>query len=169
MEYHDASSLGTLPIITARNTFTGGGLVAELGYDIETAQNVLRNLKDDIWINRLTRIVLLEFVVFEPATNLFAISKYTFESPPTGGILPTDNIEPVSFVGSANSSFGLVFIVCYVFIVLILFYTIYREIKEMSQLRWKYFTDLWNIIELAFICFTLATIVIFFFKLEYTR
>lgn len=143
--------------------------MAELGYDIETAQNVLGNLKDDIWINRLTRIVLLEFVVFEPATNLFAISKYFFESLPTGGILPTYVIEPISFVGSANSSFGLAFIICYVLIVLILIYSIYHEIKEMSQLRWKYLMDIWNIIELAFICFTVATIVIFFFKLEYTR
>lgn len=33
----------------------------------------------------------------------------------------------------------------------------------------RYFKDVWNVIELAFICFTIATIVIFFFKSEYTK
>ena len=168
LEYHDALSLGTLPIVTERNTYIGGGLLAELGYDLETAQNVLANLREDIWINRLTRMVLLELVAFQPATNLFAYCRYTFESLPTGGILPSYRIDPISFVGS-NSSFSSVFIVCYVLIVLILIYSIYREIREMRQLRCQYFKDIWNYIEWAFICFTIATIVIFFFKSEYTR
>lgn len=164
MEYHDATSLETIPIVTNLNTYVGGGLVAELGYDMETAQNVLSNLKRDIWINRLTRIVLLEFVVFEPATNLFAISKYKFESLPTGGIFPSYKIEPVSLLGSANA----ILIVCYVLIVLILIYSIYHEIKEMIQSGWQYLKDIWNVTELAFICFTISTIVMFFFKSEYT-
>ena len=168
VEYHDALSLGTLPVITARNTYIGGGLLAELGYDIETAQNVITNLQDDLWINRLTRIVVLEFVVFEPATNLFAFSRYTFESLPTGGILPSYKIDPISFIGGA-SSFSTIFIVCYVLIILILIYSIYHEIKEMRQLKCDYFKDIWNFIEWAFISFTIATIVIFFFKSEYTR
>ena len=61
------------------------------------------------------------------------------------------------------------FIVCYVLIIIILLYTIYREFKEMRQLKSKYFKDIWNYIEWAFISFTITTIVLFFFKSEYTR
>lgn len=143
--------------------------MAELGYDLETALKVISNLQDDLWINRLTTMVLLEFVVFQPSTNLFAFARYTFESLPTGGILPSYRIDPISFASSANPSFSSVFIVCYVMIVLILIYSIYHEIKEMRQLKRKYFKDIWNFIEMAFISFTIATIVIFFFKSEYTR
>ena len=39
----------------------------------------------------------------------------------------------------------------------------------MRQLKSKYFKDIWNYIEWAFISFTITTIVLFFFKSEYTR
>lgn len=169
LKYHDSNSLGTLPIVTARNTYTGGGLVADLGYDIRTARNVIANLQQDIWINRRTRIVMLELVTFQPAVNLFAFTRYTFESLPTGGILPSYRTDPISFYGSGNSLNSAIFIACYVLIVLILLYSIYKEIKELRQVRLQYFKDVWNVIEIAFICFTIATIVIFFFKSEYIR
>ena len=169
LEYHDALSLGTLPIVTERDTYTGGGLVADLGYDLKTAQEVLANLKTDIWINRLTRLVTLEFVAFEPGTQLFANCRYNFESLSTGGILPSYRIDPISFVGSVNSGLSSIFVVCYVLIILILLYSIYHEIREMRLLKREYFKDIWNYIEWAFISFTISTIVIFFFKSEYTR
>lgn len=117
----------------------------------------------------MTRLVSLEFVAFEPGTNLFAYVRYNFECLPTGGIWTSYRIDPISFVGSINSSFSSIFIVCYVLIVIILLYSIYREFREMRQLKSKYFKDIWNYIEWAFISFTITTIVLFFFKSEYTR
>lgn len=169
VKYQDSKSLGTLPVVTARNTYNGGGLVADLGYDVKTAQQVISSLQEDIWINRRTRIVLLELVTFQPSTNLFAFTRYSFESLPTGGILPSYRIDPISFYGSSNSLSQGIFIGCYVLIVLILLFSIYTEIRELRKMGGRYFKDVWNVIELAFICFTIATIVIFFFKSEYTK
>lgn len=169
VKFQDASSLGTLPLVTARNTYKGGGLVAELGYDIRTAREVISNLQEDIWINRRTRLVLFELITFQPSTNLFAFTRYSFESLPTGGITPSYRIEPISFYGTGNSLGSGIFIGCNVLIVLILLFSIFTQIREMRQLRCRYFKDIWNVIELAFICFTISTIVIFFFKSEYTR
>ena len=169
MKYQDAKSLGTLPVITTRNTYLGGGLVAELGYDIETAQEVISNLKEDIWINRRTAIVLFEFVTFEPATNLFAFTRYSFEWMPTGGIETSYRIDPISFYVSTNPSTRAIFIACYVIIVLIIICSIFTEIREMQQLGWAYMKDIWNYIEWALIGFTFATMVLIFFKAEHTR
>lgn len=169
VKYQDSEALGTLPIVTAQNTYTGGGLVADLGYDIRTAQKVISGLQKDIWINRRTRIVLLELVTFQPSTNLFAFTRYAFECLPTGGVMPSYRIDPISFYGSSNSLSQGIFIGCYVLIVLILIFSIYTEIRELRMLGREYFKDVWNVIELAFICFTIATIVIFFFKSDYTR
>jgi len=169
VKYQDSEALGTLPVVTARNTYNGGGLVADLGYDIQTAQQVISGLQEDIWINRRTRIVLLELVTFQPSTNLFAFTRYSFESLPTGGIMPSYRIDPISFYGSSNALSQGIFIGCYVLIVLILIFSIYTEIRELRKLGVKYFKDVWNVVEMAFICFTIATIVIFFFKSEYTR
>ena len=169
VKYQDSKALGTLPVVTAQNTYNGGGLVADLGYDIRTAKQVISGLQEDIWINRRTRIVLLELVTFQPSTNLFAFTRYSFEYLPTGGVMPSYRIDPISFYGSSNSVNQAIFIGCYVLIVLILIFSIYTEIRELRKLGVKYFKDVWNVIELAFISFTIATIVIFFFKSEYTR
>lgn len=169
VKYQDSKALGTLPVVTVRHTYNGGGLVADLGYDIQTARQVISGLQEDIWINRRTRIVLLELVTFQPSTNLFAFTRYSFESLPTGGVMPSYRIDPISFYGSSNSLSQGIFIGCYVLIVLILIFSIYTEIRELRKLGVKYFKDVWNVIELAFISFTIATIVIFFFKSEYTR
>lgn len=169
VKYQDSKVLGTLPVVTAHNTYNGGGLVADLGYDIRTARQVISGLQEDIWINRRTRIVLLELITFQPSTNLFAFTRYSFESLPTGGVMPSYRIDPISFYGSSNSLNQGIFIGCYVLIVLILIFSIFTEIRELRKLGVKYFKDVWNVVELAFICFTIATIVIFFFKSEYTR
>ena len=59
-------------MVTGHTVYSGGGFVADLGYDLETAQLVLDNLKYDGWIDRHTRVVFVELMLFEPATNLFA-------------------------------------------------------------------------------------------------
>lgn len=169
VKYQDSVALGTLPIVTAINTYKGGGLVADLGYDIHTARLVIAGLQEDIWINRLTRIVILELITFQPATNLFAFTRYSFEALPTGGIIPSYRIDPISFSGSGSSLMRIIFIACYALIVLILLYSIITQIRDLRKMRLKYFKDIWNLIELAFICCTIATIVIFFFKEEYIR
>lgn len=72
MQFQSASDLGTLSVIVGWSAFDGGGYVSDLGYDIKTAGDVVYNLKEDNWIDRHTRAIIVEAVVFEPATNLFA-------------------------------------------------------------------------------------------------
>ncbi|XP_022784277.1 uncharacterized protein LOC111324875 [Stylophora pistillata] len=169
VKFQDATSLGTLPFVTSIGTYAGGGLVAELGYEKETAWEVITNLIADNWINRRTVIVLFEFVTFEPATNLFAFTRYSFEWLPTGGMELSYRTDPISFSRSINSHTGSIFLACYVIIVFILISSIYIEIREMRQLGWAYLKNIWSFNEWGLISLTITTMVIFFFKAEQTR
>ena len=57
---------------TTHSTYSGGGFIADLGYDLETAQLVLEGLQYNNWIDRRTRALFVEFMLYEPTTNLFA-------------------------------------------------------------------------------------------------
>lgn len=169
LKFQDAKKLGTLPVVTAKNTYAGGGLVADLGYEFSTAQNVIYNLKEDKWVTRETRAIFLEMVFFEPATNIFAFVRFTFEFLTTGRIYVHQRVDPLSFYGSGSPTFDGLFIFCYFFIAVLVVVRLYREIKELRKRRCCYFKDPWNYLEFILSVATIATIVVFFFKAEFTR
>lgn len=73
------------PIIGGVTMYGGGGYVAELGSNVEQALAVIAELADNRWIDKYTRAVICEFVVWNPNINLFAISTSLVEFPPSGG------------------------------------------------------------------------------------
>ena len=46
----------------------------------------LQELREYLWIDRSTRVVMLDFTVYNANVNLFCVVKLTFEFPPTGGL-----------------------------------------------------------------------------------
>lgn len=66
------------------STYEGGGYVAVMGYDEETAQGVLGETFGHGWVDRQTRAVILEFAVFNINTNLLSIATYFYEVIATG-------------------------------------------------------------------------------------
>ena len=168
-KFQNAKQLGTLPVITQRATYGGGGLVADLGYNLTTAQDVVVNLKADKWITRETRAIFLEIVIFEPATNIFGFVRFTFEYMTTGKISAHGRVEPLSFYGSGNPIYDGLFYFFYFSLVLLVALSVYRQIKELRNSRCGYFKDPWNYIEMILNITTIAVVVVFFFKAEYTR
>lgn len=55
-----------------------------LGDTLSKAQRNLNSLRDNEWLTPETRAVIIEFVIYNANTNLFAASSMTFEFLPTG-------------------------------------------------------------------------------------
>ena len=66
-------------------TYGGGGFIAELGASETSAKDVLSNLKKDLWIDDYTRVVFIEFVLYNANVNLFGISSIAIEFSESGG------------------------------------------------------------------------------------
>ena len=167
--FKDSQELGTLPVVTALTTYMGGGLVADLGYNITMAREVISNLQQDKWISRQTRAIFLEIVLFEPATNTFAFVRFTFEYMTTGKIIAYRKVEPLSFYGSGNPTYDTLIYVFYVLLVLLVAFSFYREVMDLRRRRCEYFKDPWSYMEMVLNAATLALIVVFLFKAEYSR
>lgn len=55
--------------------YSGGGFYQDLPTDLEGSKNVLKELKENLWINRGTRAILIDFTVYNANLNLFCVAK----------------------------------------------------------------------------------------------
>ena len=68
--------------------YKGDGFSAELIVDRENAVDVVRELENNLWIDRQTRAIFLEYILYNGNSNLFAFITMWAEVPITNGFLP---------------------------------------------------------------------------------
>ena len=142
-------------------TYSGGGYVALLGKSYVSARAVIDRLFSGLWIDRGTRVIFVDFTVYNPNINLFGVCKcgcssfnnfinqslyaylyvrpYThsmhrmvLEFPPTGGVITSTNIRPVKLIRYA-SPFDYFVMACECIFCLFIFYYIIEELLEVRM------------------------------------
>jgi hypothetical protein len=58
----------------------------------------LKNLKANLWLDRGTRVVFLDFTVYNANINLFCQIKLTVEFPASGGAVPSKTFQTVKLI-----------------------------------------------------------------------
>ena len=53
------------------NKYGGGGYVRNLGLTQQDTTDIINYLKDNLWIDRATRAVFIDFTVYNANINLF--------------------------------------------------------------------------------------------------
>ena len=61
-----------------------GGYIKDLIGSRQRVESFIADLEDEKWIDQYTRSIFVEFVVFNPNVNLFAMINVVFESPTAG-------------------------------------------------------------------------------------
>ena len=69
--YQSESQLSGMSHQGFMNNYGGGGFVATLSKDYSTTLGILAELKQNLWIDRGTRGVFLDFTVYNANLNLF--------------------------------------------------------------------------------------------------
>lgn len=165
--YNTSTELNTLPYYGRHKFYDGGGYVADLGYNLQTALRVVRNLESNAWIDQRTAVVLVEFTVFEPSTSLFSMAKFLYEVIPTGRPETLARFETLSIYGASNSKLGSVFLAFQITLLLLVAYFLFLEIVKIYRQTCSYFGSFWNWMNLLQLISTITTIVFFFFKENY--
>ena len=70
-------------------SYPGDGFTQLLKADKKVAQLTIEELKQNLWIEWGTRVVFVDFTVYNANMNMFAVVKLVFEFPAAGGVLPT--------------------------------------------------------------------------------
>lgn len=82
-------------IISIIGTYQGGGYVTNLGRTYREAQDILDELQAMHWIDKHTRVLFVEFNLWNPNTNLFSFITISLEFLITGSLVNWDDIKSV--------------------------------------------------------------------------
>ena len=80
------------------NTYPSGGYSKDLAKRRAKTEEMLGDLKKDLWIDRGTRAVFIDFTVYNPNINLFCVIKLVAEMPATGGVIASSSFSTVNLL-----------------------------------------------------------------------
>lgn len=156
-----------LPVPAQYQTYGGGGYIAQFDVSRTVSFQILKELFDNLWLDRQTRAVFFEFTLYCPATNIFIYNIFIVEFPETGGALTHFSIYPIRLylhVGPA----GTYALVCEVIFVIYLVVLLIKLCIRMYQYRRKFFRQFWLVYELIMFCVGVTAIAIYVIKLGLT-
>lgn len=109
--YQSPKELGHIDYWGISSTYSGGGSIQDLDLEkgnteaIIRVRNTLNNspnldkfskeLREYLWIDRSTRVVMVDFTVYNANVNLFCAVRLAFEFQPTGGLLLSSSFRTV--------------------------------------------------------------------------
>ncbi|XP_017156668.1 uncharacterized protein LOC108165118 isoform X2 [Drosophila miranda] len=145
--YRTMRELGATPILTLLAFYRSGGYTVDLTYDKDENLQSINKLKSVNWLDRGSRLCLVEFNLFNENKDIFQSVKLIAEIPPTGGVIPQAHLRTVKEY-SFFTDISLTMTVVYIFWYIMVFYYTICEINAFCKSGWKsYFTSLMNILD----------------------
>jgi len=123
----------------------------------------LKRLQKRNWIDDRTRMVFVEFTVFNPTTRMFVTAKITFECVGFGTVTPYSYIVPIHMYHLTDFKSSALIMCGIVFMVYLLWFT-YNVGRTMFQMRlqlWVYMTSVWTLLEWLIMVLSYGAITVF--------
>nr|AKN21730.1 PKD2-4 [Schmidtea mediterranea] len=153
--YTNSSVLDTTEYQGIVATYGGGGFYVNLNSTQVDSYNTIMTLFNNLWIDRGTRAVIIDFTVYNANINLFCYIKLVGEFPPTGGLLVSSQFRTVKLIRYVGSIDFFVLACELLFVVFIVYYIV-EESLEIKMLKFEYFFSIWNILDILVIIFSLT-------------
>lgn len=160
--YQRDSNLDSYATKALYSSYGGGGYIVEI-FPKWNNSRILDNLKQKKWLDHHTRALIIEFAVFNPATNYFDAVNIFLEQPATGGVVHYYLVTTFKLFRYTSSIafFELVAEICFLlFTILFLF----REIKIFRKEKWSYFKGFWNLIEFFNLVLSIVAIAVYIYR-----
>ena len=138
-------------------THGGGGYIAVLGFEQESAARLIDELKAHKWIDPYSRAVFVEMSVYNGNINILSVVALSLEFTPSNGALPRIDVFSLRLY-RYFTAFQLAFLVCEAVFVGFVVQLIYRVVGQICEEGKSYFASVWNFSDLFLILFSLMTI-----------
>ena len=162
-QYRSSSTLSSIPLPGFFTTYNGGGYVFDMIGDVSSIQAQLRSLRASNWFDRRTRTLIVEFNLYNPNINCFAVCTFAIEVLPSGNFLPTLTIDIVNLFSKSSAIRNGIY---YAYLALV-FWMVLRELKKMYRLRKAYLTQFWSWINWVIIATSLAAFAIWTYRTNF--
>lgn len=113
-------------------TYGGGGAIQKLARTKAETHEIIDTLKRYNWVEKSTRVVFLDFTVYNANVDIFCIVRLTFEFPATGGVIAIANIDPMHIPQYEDWYEYNIVDPCETLVLLLTIYFVIQEIIEIS-------------------------------------
>ncbi|KAI3355890.1 hypothetical protein L3Q82_004434 [Scortum barcoo] len=159
-KYQTQAELRAYPVWGKLLLYRGGGFVAELGPDLQNASSNLEYLFRNKWLDMYTRVIFVEFTVYNANVNLFCIVTLLFETTAVGAFQFHSDLQSVHLYQSTDGLHIFVMAAEIIYLLFILYY-MFLQAKLMKQQRWAYFRSKWNLLELTIILLSWSAVAVY--------
>nr|XP_025736638.1 polycystic kidney disease 2-like 1 protein isoform X2 [Callorhinus ursinus] len=167
--YHSQDELGGSSHWGRLTSYSGGGYYLDLPGSRQASAKALQDLQEGLWLDRGTRVVFIDFSVYNANINLFCVLRLVVEFPATGGAIPSWQIRTVKLIRYV-SNWDFFIIGCEVIFCIFIFYYVVEEILELHIHRLCYLSSIWNILDLVVILLSIVAMGFHIFRtLEVNR
>jgi polycystin 2 len=129
------------------DTYSGGGFAIDLPRNFSSAKAIVANLKNMRWVTEGSRVIFVDYAVYNANVNLFNIGKFIIELPATGGVVTTYRLLTLKFIRYVTT-FDYFILACeFLFVCFIIKFTI-DEVLEIRTLGWSYLTRPWDLLDM---------------------
>eukprot|EP00003_Mantamonas_plastica_P021387 TRINITY_DN3460_c2_g1_i10.p1 TRINITY_DN3460_c2_g1~~TRINITY_DN3460_c2_g1_i10.p1 ORF type:complete len:1834 (-),score=807.04 TRINITY_DN3460_c2_g1_i10:148-5649(-) len=145
--------------------YPSGGFVQDIpaSANINTSLTILENLESNNWIDKQTRVVIVDISLYNPNINTLATARFFNEFPSTGGYLYSSRIEAMHITPWYNGWDYLFLLLELGLLVFVIYYAI-KVGQLLHRQRRGFFYDTWNVLDLFISSMFLFT---FSFRLAY--
>ncbi|ERE81278.1 polycystic kidney disease 2-like 2 protein [Cricetulus griseus] len=134
--------------------YRDGGYMFTLSKSKSHTQTKLIDLRLNSWITRGTRVVFIDFSLYNANINLFCIVRLVAEFPATGGLLTSWQFYSVKLLRYVTH-YDYFIASCEIIFCIFLFVFITQELRKLNELKSAYFKSIWNWLEMLLLalCF----------------
>nr|XP_048716663.1 polycystic kidney disease 2-like 2 protein [Caretta caretta] len=137
--------------------YSGGGFMFTLPKSKSESIRKLAFLRRNGWLTRGTRVVFIDFSVYNANINLFCVVRLVVEFPATGGALPSSQFYSVKLLRYVTY-YDYFLASCEVIFCLFIFAFIIQEILKVKKLKTEYFKSAWNWLDMLLVSLSIFAI-----------
>ncbi|XP_077998217.1 polycystin-1-like protein 2 [Glandiceps talaboti] len=136
----------TLPVwAPSGKRYNAEGFIAPLGKDGRTARDILDNLIDNGWVDRYTRVLILEFTTYNPNANLLSAVTFLAECHSTSIISTMIEVSTVVLMDPFQAKNDAVFpVICHALFSILTLYLLFRYMSDAGVCGCKVAWNFWN-------------------------
>uniref|UniRef100_A0A5F9D7Q8 Polycystin 2 like 2, transient receptor potential cation channel n=1 Tax=Oryctolagus cuniculus TaxID=9986 RepID=A0A5F9D7Q8_RABIT len=134
--------------------YQDGGYIFTLSKSKSETKTKFVDLRLNSWITRGTRVIFIDFSLYNANVNLFCIIRLVAEFPATGGILTSWQFYSVKLLRYVSYYDYFIASCEIIFCIFLIVFTIQEAIK-IKEYKFAYFKSIWNWLELLLLllCF----------------
>ncbi|XP_055877066.1 polycystin family receptor for egg jelly-like isoform X1 [Biomphalaria glabrata] len=166
--YQSPQKIWGLPIVGTYSAYSGGGYISTVNINAKQAKTLITELKENSWIDQQTRAVFLEFTVYCPNINHFAVVILLAEFTEIGGIVPFVNVYPFT-VHNPSGHLGTYVQLCQITGIVLTLLGIMYVVFIVGKKKLSAFKDVWFLLDMSAVILALCAVIMFMLRLSYTK